>query len=160
MALLGEMTALPGTRIVMSKNNSSVDANGYMYGISFAAQSPWLRNQSIKDNILFGYPYDHSRYQQVTECCALKSDFDILEDGDATEIGVRYVKYPLRLNLRANYFVPKWRNFVRGPKSKVRPKDLHYFCAFLNLSSPELRSREPSTLATSMSLWMIHSVLS
>ncbi|KAJ7846310.1 multidrug resistance-associated ABC transporter [Mycena leptocephala] len=91
MALLGEMTLLPGGRIIMSKNLSKIDEHGNMHGISYAAQSPWLRHQSIKDNILFGYPYDEARYKQVIECCALQPDFDVLEDGDATEIGARGV---------------------------------------------------------------------
>ncbi|KAJ7091060.1 multidrug resistance-associated ABC transporter [Mycena epipterygia] len=91
MALLGEMTLLPGGRIIMSKNLSRVDEYGNMHGISYAAQSPWLRHQSIKDNILFGYPYDDARYKQVIECCALQPDLDVLEDGDATEIGARGV---------------------------------------------------------------------
>ncbi|KAJ7679731.1 multidrug resistance-associated ABC transporter [Mycena rosella] len=92
MALLGEMTLLPGGgRIIMSKNPSRVDEYGHMHGISYAAQSPWLRHQSIKENILFGYPYDEARYRQVIECCALQPDLDVLEDGDATEIGARGV---------------------------------------------------------------------
>ncbi|KAJ7186191.1 hypothetical protein C8R46DRAFT_1343242 [Mycena filopes] len=91
MALLGEMTALPGGRIIMSKNLSKIDEYGNMHGISYAAQSPWLRHQSIKDNILFGYPFDEARYNQVIECCALQPDLDVLEDGDATEIGARGV---------------------------------------------------------------------
>ncbi|GLB44359.1 putative ABC transporter transmembrane region [Lyophyllum shimeji] len=92
MALLGEMTLLPGGgRIIMSKNPSKVDENGLMHAISYAAQTPWLRHQSIKDNILFGYPYDEERYNAVVECCALKPDLDMLEDGDATEIGARGV---------------------------------------------------------------------
>lgn len=91
MALLGEMTRLEG-RIVMSKNPSKVDEHGLMHAISYAAQSPWLRHQSIKDNILFGYPYDEERYNQVVECCALNPDLEILEDGDATEIGARSVR--------------------------------------------------------------------
>lgn len=93
MALLGEMTLLPGGKIIMSKNTSRVDENGMAHAISYAAQSPWLRHQSIKDNILFGYPLDENRYNAVIECCALKPDLDQLEDGDATEIGVRYVAY-------------------------------------------------------------------
>ncbi|KAJ7660132.1 hypothetical protein DFH06DRAFT_1472233 [Mycena polygramma] len=91
MALLGEMTLQPDGRIIMAKNLSKIDEHGNMHGISYAAQSPWLRHQSIKDNILFGYPYDDARYKQAIECCALQPDLDVLEDGDATEIGARGV---------------------------------------------------------------------
>ncbi|KAJ8489168.1 hypothetical protein ONZ45_g13681 [Pleurotus djamor] len=90
MALLGEMTLLKG-KIIMSKNTSKVDENGLMQGISYAAQMPWLRHQSIRDNILFGYPFEEDRYNAVIECCALKTDLDVFEDGDATEIGARGV---------------------------------------------------------------------
>lgn len=76
-------------KLIMSKNTSNIDEYGNMHAFSYAAQSPWLRHQSIKDNILFGYPYDEERYNVVVECCALKPDLDILEDGDQTEIGAR-----------------------------------------------------------------------
>ncbi|KAJ7057932.1 hypothetical protein C8F01DRAFT_1255822 [Mycena amicta] len=91
MAVLGEMTSLPGGRIIMSKNPSKIDEWGNMHTISYAAQSPWLRHQSIKDNILFGYPFDEERYNAVIEYCALRPDLDMLEDGDGTEIGEKGV---------------------------------------------------------------------
>lgn len=90
MAVLGEMTLLPGGRIIMSKFPSKVDEHGFTHSISYAAQTPWLRHQSIKDNIIFGYPFDAERYNQVVECCALQPDLDQFEDGDRTEIGARY----------------------------------------------------------------------
>ncbi|KAF7350973.1 hypothetical protein MSAN_01659500 [Mycena sanguinolenta] len=90
MAVLGEMTTLNG-RIIMAKNTSKIDEYGNMHAISYAAQSPWLRHQSIKDNILFGYPFDEDRYNEVIDCCALRPDLDMLEDGDATEIGEKGV---------------------------------------------------------------------
>ncbi|CUA69534.1 ATP-dependent bile acid permease [Saccharomyces cerevisiae S288c] [Rhizoctonia solani] len=80
MALLGEMTQIGG-ELYLPKAG----------GISFAAQSSWLEHKSIKDNILFGTPYDEERYNLVLECCALKPDLDIFEDGDLTEIGARGV---------------------------------------------------------------------
>ncbi|EKM76533.1 hypothetical protein AGABI1DRAFT_122491 [Agaricus bisporus var. burnettii JB137-S8] len=90
MALLGEMTTISG-RLVMEKEPSNVDSNGFMHSISYAAQSPWLRHQSIRDNILFGYPFDEERYKAVVEACALNPDLSVLEDGDQTEIGARGV---------------------------------------------------------------------
>jgi hypothetical protein len=84
------MTTLSGT-IILSKRSSLVDEFGLTHTIAYAAQSPWLRHQTIKENILFGYPYDEARYDAVVEACALKPDLDVLEDGDATEIGARSV---------------------------------------------------------------------
>jgi ABC-type multidrug transport system fused ATPase/permease subunit len=87
------MSLLPdnGGEILKLKEPEKVDENGYMHAISYAAQTPWLQHQSIKQNITFGYPYDEERYKQVIECCALLPDLNILEDGDETEIGARGV---------------------------------------------------------------------
>ncbi|KAM5535675.1 hypothetical protein V8D89_010662 [Ganoderma adspersum] len=90
MALLGELTTLHG-HIIIPKYPSKVDDYGLSYTMSYAAQMPWLRHQSIKENILFNFPYDAGRYHAVVEACALNPDLAILEDGDATEIGVRGV---------------------------------------------------------------------
>ncbi|KAG2142476.1 multidrug resistance-associated ABC transporter [Suillus clintonianus] len=58
---------------------------------AYVPQAAWLRNASIKDNILFGLPFDEERYQKTLEICALISDLMILEDGDQSEIGERGV---------------------------------------------------------------------
>lgn len=75
----------------MSKEPEKVDEHGLAHSLSYAAQTPWLQHQSIKENILFGSPYDEQRYKDVLECCALLPDLEILEDGDETEIGARGV---------------------------------------------------------------------
>ena len=64
----------------MSKNTSRIEENGYMHAISYAAQAPWLRHQSIKDNIL--YPFDEEWYNAVVECSALKPDLQMGCDKD------------------------------------------------------------------------------
>ncbi|KAJ7064951.1 multidrug resistance-associated ABC transporter [Mycena amicta] len=56
---------------------------------AFVPQAAWLRNASIKDNILFNLPYDEERYNLTLEVCALVSDLEIMEDGDEAEIGER-----------------------------------------------------------------------
>lgn len=55
--------------------------------IAFVAQIPWIENASIKDNIIFGLPYDSGRFDKVIACCALEKDLQMLPDGVSTDIG-------------------------------------------------------------------------
>ncbi|KAI8581235.1 hypothetical protein K450DRAFT_233756 [Umbelopsis ramanniana AG] len=98
-ALLGEMDAVTGRAWLPSKFDwnkimttdkfalDSVDSSLYMYKVAYAAQQPWIQHASIRDNIVFGQPFDELRYNKVLYQCALVKDLDILEDGDLTEIG-------------------------------------------------------------------------
>ncbi|XP_070558013.1 ATP-binding cassette sub-family C member 9-like [Ptychodera flava] len=76
-ALLGEMTTVSGT-VQFNRKKSTV---------AYGAQKAWLQNASLRNNILFGEPYDHSRYQEIINACALQPDIDYLPGGDKTEIG-------------------------------------------------------------------------
>jgi ATP-binding cassette subfamily C (CFTR/MRP) protein 1 len=55
--------------------------------IAYVAQQAWIQNATLRDNILFGKPFDPLRYDKVVEACALKPDLEILPAGDKTEIG-------------------------------------------------------------------------
>ncbi|XP_022162516.1 probable multidrug resistance-associated protein lethal(2)03659 [Myzus persicae] len=59
--------------------------------VSFASQEPWLFNGSVQQNILFGSPMDHNRYNEVIGACALKTDFKQLPYGDRSLVGERGV---------------------------------------------------------------------
>jgi hypothetical protein len=79
-------------KIFLPKHPTQVEPEtGLRNCVAYCAQSPWLEHLSIKDNISFGSPFDQERYNQVIEACALKPDLSIFEDGDATEIGARWV---------------------------------------------------------------------
>lgn len=84
------MSKLDG-ELLLDKEPLKQTTLGFGQYISMAAQTPWLQHASIKQNILFGEPMDPARYEAVLEACALKPDLAILEDGDETEIGARYV---------------------------------------------------------------------
>ena len=64
--------------------NSKLYVNG---SISYVSQIPWIRNATIKDNILFYQPYDEERYNNVINLSELRQDLEIFEAGDLTEIG-------------------------------------------------------------------------
>lgn len=52
-------------------------------------QSAWIQNTTLRQNILFGMPFDANRYAETLEACALVSDLKVLPGGDAIEIGER-----------------------------------------------------------------------
>jgi ABC-type Mn2+/Zn2+ transport system ATPase subunit len=55
--------------------------------VAYVAQSAWILNATVRDNITFGAPFDATRYEQVVHDCCLVKDFELLEGGDLTEIG-------------------------------------------------------------------------
>jgi ABC-type multidrug transport system fused ATPase/permease subunit len=57
--------------------------------VAYVAQTAWILNKTVRDNILFGLPYDEDRYNKVLEACCLTHDLQVLEEGDMTEIGER-----------------------------------------------------------------------
>ncbi|KAG0234216.1 hypothetical protein BGX31_004638 [Mortierella sp. GBA43] len=89
MGLLGEMDLISGSVNLPRATSRTVNHNtGYISGaIAYVSQYPWLQQASIRDNILFGSPFEPERYQHVLEACALLPDLAVFEHGDLTEIG-------------------------------------------------------------------------
>ena len=68
------------------KNHGEVIVKGR---IAYVAQSPWVMNASVRENIVFGHRWDADFYELTVEACALLDDFKNLPDGDQTEVGER-----------------------------------------------------------------------
>lgn len=97
-ALIGEMR----------KVNGAVKFGGT---IAYCPQTAWIQNANLKENIIFGSPWDAERYAMVINTCALQADLNQLPDGDCTEIGERGINLSggqkQRINLaRAVYSDP------------------------------------------------------
>ncbi|OQR89317.1 ABC transporter-MRP, partial [Achlya hypogyna] len=77
-ALLGEM----------HKRRGSVFVGG---AVAYFSQQPWIQHLTVRENILFGKPYDRTKYAAVLEACALTKDLALFPAGDRTEIGQKGV---------------------------------------------------------------------
>ncbi|CAK9204941.1 unnamed protein product [Sphagnum jensenii] len=75
-SLLGEVPRVAG----------KVQVSG---SIAYVAQTAWIQNGTIQDNILFGRPMDHRQYHETLRVCCLTVDLLQMESGDQTEIGER-----------------------------------------------------------------------
>ncbi|KAL4454971.1 hypothetical protein ABPG74_006353 [Tetrahymena malaccensis] len=83
-SVIGEMKYDDQNELNMPK----VEING---DISLVNQKPWILNATVKDNIIFGFPFDEDKYEQCVKYACLKSDFKVLIDGDQTQIGEKGV---------------------------------------------------------------------
>ncbi|KAI3506659.1 hypothetical protein L1887_21222 [Cichorium endivia] len=94
----GELAAIVGT-VGSGKSSLLSSVIGEMYKISgkvrvcgstaYVAQTAWIQNGTIQDNILFGLPMDRQKYKKVIKNCCLEKDLEMMEFGDQTEIGER-----------------------------------------------------------------------
>lgn len=57
--------------------------------VAYCPQSPWIQAATVRENILFGRPFDEERYWKIIKLAELESDLVILPQGDQTEIGER-----------------------------------------------------------------------
>jgi ABC-type multidrug transport system fused ATPase/permease subunit len=91
LALLGEMTLLGGNVYLpggQSRDDVPADPKtGLKNCVAYCAQSAWLVNDSIQENITFASPWSSRRYKQVISACALERDLEILDAGDQTLVG-------------------------------------------------------------------------
>ncbi|CAL4094228.1 unnamed protein product, partial [Meganyctiphanes norvegica] len=95
-AILGELPVSLGNITVRGK-------------IAYASQEPWVFSGTLKQNIIFGQPFNEKKYHEVIRVCALERDLDQLPLGDKTLVGERGVSLSggqkARVNLaRAVYY--------------------------------------------------------
>ncbi|KAJ3098524.1 hypothetical protein HDU97_003943 [Phlyctochytrium planicorne] len=94
LALLGELKRLGGGAYLNDPalpgpfTSTSV---GEPTGVAYVAQTSWLLNATIRDNITMGAEFNLERYKAVLEACALIRDLETLDGGDLTEIGEKGV---------------------------------------------------------------------
>ncbi|KAL6841171.1 hypothetical protein ACP4OV_029140 [Aristida adscensionis] len=74
--IMGEMEKVSGTVRVCGST-------------AYVAQTAWIQNGTIQENILFGQPMHDGRYKEVIRSCCLEKDLEMMEFGDQTEIGER-----------------------------------------------------------------------
>ena len=69
------------------RNQDQVPVIHVSGSVSYVQQNPWILNQTVKNNILFGEMEDKIRYYRTVKSCQLLKDFLVFEGGDLTQIG-------------------------------------------------------------------------
>jgi len=88
-ALLGNVSCIDNNNKPVQMNSKVVELNGR---IAYASQVPFILNGTVRENILFGLPYNQDLYERVLDACNLVADLQQLGmAADLTEIGERGV---------------------------------------------------------------------
>ncbi|KAK3910281.1 Multidrug resistance-associated protein 5 [Frankliniella fusca] len=77
------LSAITGGMICVS---GDLQVNG---SVAIVSQQAWIFNETLRENIIFGLPYDETRYRRTIEVCSLQRDLELLPKADMTEIGER-----------------------------------------------------------------------
>ena len=59
--------------------------------VAYVSQTAWVFSGTLRENVLFGEPYDDKRYYDVIEACALIEDINRFPNGDLSMVGERGV---------------------------------------------------------------------
>ncbi|KAM7214661.1 P-loop containing nucleoside triphosphate hydrolase protein [Rhypophila decipiens] len=59
----------------------------HQFKAAFCDQTPYINNNSIRDNIIGPTPFDESRYREVVKASMLEQDLGTLPRGDGTVVG-------------------------------------------------------------------------
>lgn len=90
----------------MKRAGGSVEISG---SIGFCPQQAWIQNATLKQNILFGKPFDQKKYDDAVKYCALQADIDVLPARDATEIGEKVGRHERHCQPRRQWCQPPTR---------------------------------------------------
>ncbi|KNZ81013.1 Multidrug resistance-associated protein 1 [Termitomyces sp. J132] len=55
--------------------------------VAYVPQTAWIRNATLRENVLFGREDDETRFREVIKACHLERDLEMLPHGEKTEIG-------------------------------------------------------------------------
>ncbi|KAJ2701926.1 ATP-binding cassette glutathione S-conjugate transporter ycf1, partial [Coemansia sp. IMI 209128] len=89
-----ELFRLPLQRMGLVKDSDGfietrmTQGTGKLVGkIAYLEQQPWIMNDTLRANILFGREYEEEYYWKVLDACALTDDLEMWPSGDMTVIG-------------------------------------------------------------------------
>lgn len=101
--------------------------------VSYAPQIPWIRNATMRQNILFGQPDDEDRliigpyppwslftesctpyrFREIIRACSLGHDLEVLPHGEDTEIGEKGINlsgmFTVLINERLTHVLDNFR---------------------------------------------------
>ncbi|XP_069116797.1 ATP-binding cassette sub-family C member 10-like [Argopecten irradians] len=83
----GKSSLLHAVLAEMSCEEGHISLRDIHSGFALVGQEAWIQHATIRDNILFGRPFNTKKYESVLEAAALNMDLRMLPAGDRTEVG-------------------------------------------------------------------------
>ena len=85
---------------------------------SYTAQTAWIQNATVRDNVLMGRAFDAALYAAVIDACALQPDLDLLAAGDLTIAA--FIAHSIAEHQAQTYCVDNPSKRMNGPQVWTR----------------------------------------
>ena len=82
----GKSTLLSAIAGEISDTSGTISHQGRLI---YLPQTAWVFSGTIRENIVFGQPYEEHKYAKIIEACALTEDIQRFPDSDKTVVGER-----------------------------------------------------------------------
>jgi ABC-type multidrug transport system fused ATPase/permease subunit len=91
-AMLGEMVVVGGSATIHKQVDNSDPGSSKKPTVAYVSQLAWIFGGTVRDNIIFGMPYEKERYLKALRVTHLEHDVNTqFASGDMTEIGEKGV---------------------------------------------------------------------
>ena len=119
----GKSTLLAAIAGEVTQSSGNIACSGT---IAYVSQTAWVFSGTLRENVLFGEPYDEKKYAEVIEACALKEDIKRFSNGDLSFVGEHGVAMSggqrARLNLTRAVYADADVYLLDDPLSAVDAK--------------------------------------
>ena len=119
----GKSTLLAAIAGEVTQSSGNIVCSGT---IAYVSQTAWVFSGTLRENVLFGEPYDEKKYTDVIEACALKEDVNRFSNGDLSFVGEHGVAMSggqrARLNLARAVYADADVYLLDDPLSAVDAK--------------------------------------
>ncbi|XP_060081600.1 ATP-binding cassette sub-family C member 10-like [Ylistrum balloti] len=83
----GKSSFLHAVLAEMAREHGSISVSNLQQGFALASQEPWIQHSTIRDNVLFGNPFNGKKYAEILRAVSLQKDMKMFQTGDKTEVG-------------------------------------------------------------------------
>ena len=153
----GKSTLLSALVGEASTSGGTCNITGTGVGVGYLPQVPWVKNGTVRENVVMSWGWDEERFRGVVRACGLDEDLLALPDGEMTEVGERGITLSggqrQRISLARAFYAPADVHVLDCPLASLDSRTAKQ--VFEEGIMGRIVSRGSACIMSSNSAWML-----